>query len=251
MFCEPHRFFLDFGRLMPYSAVRFYLIHSHLSEPDLPDPSHSNADTPLSLLERLRLPTESRRAYEDFSVRYSKLLRQWCVYWGMQSHDVDDVVQDTMIEVISGLREFQHQGIGSFRGWMRTIARRCWLRIQRGQKRLGSNAEEDQKIFSTLAYEDLAIDFDQEAQRELVELAMSKVRQRVNPQTWQAFQLLVNESKSGAEVTELTGLSRGSVYMAKARVQKMVMQELQELDPEFSANQALADGNSSIIPPTP
>ena len=79
---------------------------------------------------------------------------------------------------------------------------------------------------------------------------MSKVRQRVNPQTWQAFQLLVNESKSGAEVTELTGLSRGSVYMAKARVQKMVMQELQELDPEFSANQALADGNSSITPPT-
>ncbi len=166
----------------------------------------------------------------------------------MQSHDVDDVVQDTMIEVISGFREFQHQGIGSFRGWMRTIARRCWLRIQRGQERLGSNAEEDQKIFSTLAYEDLAINFEQEAQRELVELAMSQVRQRVNPQTWHAFQLLVNESKSGAEVTKLTGLSRGSVYMAKARVQKMIMQELKELDPEFSANVALAGGDSSIIP---
>jgi hypothetical protein len=38
--------------------------------------------------------------------------------------------------------------------------------------------------------------------------------------------------------------------MAKARVQKMIMQERKELDPEFSANLALADGNSSIILPT-
>ena len=243
--------FLDFGRLKLYLPLRCYLIRALSLESNVPDSSHSNADTPLSLLERLRSLSSSNQAYGDFSLRYSTLLRQWCVYWGMQSHDVDDVVQDTMIEVISGLREFQHQGIGSFRGWMRTIARRCWLRIQRGQNRLGSNAEEDQKIFSTLAYEDLAINFDQEAQRELVELAMSKVRQRVNPQTWQAFQLLVNESKSGAEVTKLTGLSRGSVYMAKARVQKMIMQELQELDPESAANLSLADGGLSIISPRP
>ena len=86
-------------------------------------------ETSLSLLERLQRRDGDEAAWQEFIGRYAGLLRIWCTGWGVASADIDDVIQDTLVQVLSSLPGFQRLGRGSFRGWMKTIARRCWLQM--------------------------------------------------------------------------------------------------------------------------
>jgi RNA polymerase sigma factor (sigma-70 family) len=65
-------------------------------------------------------------AWQQFLDRYIKLLIVWCRYWKVEPVDVDEVVQETILAVVKGFKDFQRQGEGSFRAWLKTISRNCW-----------------------------------------------------------------------------------------------------------------------------
>ena len=60
--------------------------------------------------------------------------------------------------------------------------------------------------------------------------AMSQVRLRVEPHTWQAFQLTAIEGVSGADAASRLQLPIASIYQAKSRVQKLLQEEVERLD---------------------
>ena len=187
-------------------------------------------DTQLSLIERLHQSGLNDDAWREFVDRYTAILRSWCRTWGVGASDVDDLVQETLISVLSSLERFEHRGPGSFRSWMKTIARRCFSRLIKHAQRNPAKGAIVLDGQLEVANEKLVDQFEQEAQRELLSLSMEMTRRRVAPSTWQAFEMTVLQEIPGTEVAGLLGLGIGSVYMARCRVQRMISEVLAQLD---------------------
>ncbi len=94
----------------------------------------TNTSTSISLLERIKSNDED--AWLEFSKRYILILENWCRAWQIQNFDAQDVIQDTLLAVLTGIKNFERRGTGSFRAWMKTIAWRSWrLAITKAERR--------------------------------------------------------------------------------------------------------------------
>ena len=93
-------------------------------------------DTSTSLLDRIRLHPDGP-SWKRLVDLYTPLIQGWLRRFGgaVQSHDLDDLVQDVLGQVVRGLPTFQHsQRPGAFRCWLRTIAVHRLLAFRRAQK---------------------------------------------------------------------------------------------------------------------
>src|SRR5262245_40064907 len=79
------------------------------------------ADTPLSLLDRVR--SNGRPVDWDRLIQlYSPLLRSWLHRHPLQGADVDDLLQDILAVLIKKMPQFTHPGhVGAFRAWRHAI----------------------------------------------------------------------------------------------------------------------------------
>lgn len=185
-------------------------------------------DTPLSLLARLR--ENDQVAWSLFTARYGKILKRWCASWGIQSSDTDDIVQDTLLIMMSRIPQFEHRGVGSFRAWLKTISWRCWCDILARAHR-GRHVELEQSLQSSpQAFETLEAEFDRLIMQELLQICMESVKRRVEPKTWDAFHLTAIESLPAGVVAERLGMNVDAVYAARCRVQRWIGKEYARID---------------------
>src|SRR5260221_14087464 len=77
---------------------------------------------------------------------------------------------------------------------------------------------------------DLMVRLEEEFDRELLEIAMARVRLRVAPQTWEAFRLTALEGLAGADAAEKIPMAVAQVFVARRRVQKMIQGEIARLE---------------------
>src|SRR5690606_7771386 len=70
-------------------------------------------------------------AWNDLVTLYGPLVYHWTRKAGLQPADAADVVQDVFRSVLAGIDRFDDAGGGSFRGWLRTIARTRLIDWQR------------------------------------------------------------------------------------------------------------------------
>src|SRR5262249_16737494 len=96
----------------------------------------------------------------------------------------------------------------------------------------GSGGQVLPLLQSLEAREDLAAKLEEESDHELLDLAMARVAQGVETHTWQAFHLLAREGLSGAQAADRLGMRLAMVYVAKSRVQKLIQEEIQQLERE-------------------
>jgi RNA polymerase sigma-70 factor (ECF subfamily) len=128
---------------------------------------------------------------------------------------------------------FQYDPSKSFRAWLKTVARGAWCDWLEKQRRPGGGSGDSQvvELLATVeAGDDLARRIEEEYERELLEAASVRVQLRVEPHTWEAFRLQVFEGLSGADTAAKLGMNVGAVYVARSKVQKMLQQEIQELE---------------------
>ena len=188
----------------------------------------SQSETSLTLLQRIIGGDDL--AWEEFSSRYVEVLRVWCRRWGVPQSDVDDLVQETFLIVISRVTHFERRGIGSLRAWRKETARRCWRNVQRRAERHHNVILLERFRRSRVALDSLESEFDRLSRHELLQTSMSIVQKQVAPNSWSAFRLLALEGLTGPEAAERLGMRVDSVYMAKMRVQKRIIQEFMALD---------------------
>lgn len=192
-----------------------------------------NPVTSPTLLGRLRHAPDDPTAWAEFSRRYGAMIHRWCRTWGLQSADADDVVQNVLLELSRQMRDFVYDSTGSFRAWLKTIARRAWIKYLDYRKK-HDTATSDVTILESLsdpaAEDDLIKHLEQEYERELLEQALARVRLRVKPATYEAFRLTALDGLSGKEAAERIGMPVAHVFVAKGNVQKMVAAEITELD---------------------
>ena len=188
-------------------------------------------DTSLGLLERLQREQFDEAAWQEFVSRYGETLLGWARKWGACEADARDVTQEVLLSMVQYMRAFHCDPSRSFRAWLKTVAYHAIGKLRANQSRCtalgGSGAV---ALFESLsAREELVLLLDRQAENELLEVAMQRVRSRVLPHTWEAFRLLALEGDAGEAVATRLGVSLGSVYVARHKVKKMLQKEMQVL----------------------
>jgi RNA polymerase sigma-70 factor (ECF subfamily) len=193
----------------------------------------NGSQTSLSLLARLQQERYDPQAWDEFVDRYGRMIYRWCSHWGLQQADAQDVTQDVLLALVRQMSGFRYDAKGRFRAWLKTVAYRAWCDFLTKRKSAGIGTGDSGTIDMlnmVPAQDDFLRRVEEMGNQQVLELAMARVRERVKPQTWEAFRLLALEQLSGAEVAERLGIPVGSVFMAKFNVQKMLKEELVGLD---------------------
>lgn len=177
--------------------------------------------TPVSLLERLRQPTD-QLAWERFVDLYAPLLFRWARGTGLQEPEAADLVQDVFLTLVRKLPDFTYDRQRSFRGWLRTLLLNQWrthLR-RRTEHPLDANrarlAEPDHLDALT----------EEEHRHYVIGRALQVMKADFQPTTWQACWEHVALGRPAAEVAAELGLSVKAVYLARARVLRRLREEL-------------------------
>jgi RNA polymerase sigma-70 factor (ECF subfamily) len=195
----------------------------------------SHLSTRLSLLIRLRQQPADEGAWNEFVGRYGRLIDAWCRQWRLQPADADDVSQNVLLKLAHHLRHFVYDPSRRFRGFLRTVAHNACKDYLDGKHRAVA-ASADTGVYAVLesveAREDLAGRLEAAFDLERLELAQARVRQRIEPHTWEAFRLTALEGKSGADAAALLHLQVGTVFKAKSKVQQMLREEIERLESE-------------------
>jgi RNA polymerase sigma-70 factor (ECF subfamily) len=194
-------------------------------------PADREADTSLTLLERLQKNPDNRQAWHLFIQRYQPRIHRWCRDWGLQDSDADDVAQEVLAKLFAALRKFRYDPSRSFRAWLKTVTQHAWSDFVSARLRdLGQGASRfEQMLGSAEARSDLEQELVDAFDRELLEIAMRRIKNRVKPATWDAFHLTAVEGLSGSDVARRLEIPVGHVFVAKHRVQKMLQEEVQSL----------------------
>lgn len=191
------------------------------------------SDTPASLLERLRLEPDqvSWRRLVDL---YQPMLTTWLRRYTLQATDLEDVQQEILSVVVREISTFQYQGQrGAFRCWLRRIMvnrLRTFWREQRKRSDLGDGramAELIEQLEDPAS--GLSRLWDAEHDRYITRRLTELLRGEFEPATWCAFEHLVFQGRSTAEVARRLNMTPNAVRLAKSRVLRRLRQEIQGL----------------------
>ena len=192
-----------------------------------------DSDTRASLLGRLRRDPHNPSAWDEFVEQYGARIYAWCRKWGLQEADAQDVTQNVLLKLAHKMRDFAYDPSRSFRAWLKTLTRNALSDFVEGRARAGLGSGDSvvgRMLDNVEARTDLEQHLQEEFDRELLEEAMTRVRLRVAPQTWEAFRLTALEGLSGAEAAARIPMQVAQVFVAKRRVHKMLQEEVSRLE---------------------
>ncbi len=188
--------------------------------------------TSATLLGKLRQVPADQAAWEEFAERYGRKIYGWCRGWNLQEVDAEDVTQTVLLKLAAKMQNFDYDPARSFRAWLKTVTRHAWSDFwdSRGNEMATGGSQAVQLFLTVEAREDLVQRLEGEFDRELLEAAVARVRERVTPRTWQAYELTAIEGRSGAEAAEALGMKVATVFVAKSKVLKLLQEERQRLE---------------------
>ncbi len=203
-----------------------------------------NSETQVTLLDRLRDGTDAL-VWDEFFQRYWRLIFHFARQRGCAEHSAEEIVQEVMLTVFEQREVFCYDpSRGRFRDWLLTLVRNQVAEYRRRpSQRVRGQGGDTQVELSLAASDDELPDEVLEAAFEEAVLLMllDRVRQEVNPRTYQAFELFTLHELPAAEVARMTSLTRNAVYQAR----KNIVRRLEELGAVFrdedQASQRLRD----------
>lgn len=185
------------------------------------------AETPISLLERLRVGSDSA-SWQRLVDLYTPLIRGWLARYRVQLSDLDDLTQEVFGTLLRELPHFHHDlRRGAFRRWLRTIAVNRLRTLWRSNRMPAA----DESLLAEL--EDPASDpnrlWDEEHDRFVARRLLELLEPEFEPATWSAFRLLVLEGLETREVAARLNITPNAVRIAKSRVLTRFRREIDGL----------------------
>lgn len=177
-----------------------------------------------SLLSRLR--QSENDGWREFFDTYWKLIYYSALRHGLSDAEAQEVVQETMIGVSRNLPSYVYKPKEcSFKSWLMNLTQ--WRITDQMRRRCthapledAENVPDDEK-FQALWNEDW--------ERNLVNAAMERVRDEVNPADFQIFGFCVLQRKGVAETARFLNISAARVYLARHRISRAVRKEVEIL----------------------
>lgn len=197
-----------------------------------------------SLLERLK-NWEDAASWQDFFDTYWKLIYGVARRAGLSEAESQDVVQETVVSVARKMGAFRTDpAYGSFKSWLMQITRRRiadqlrkrggrreWLGVEGGTTD-GTPLLERIPDPAGPGLEEI---WQREWERNLVEVALEKVKRQVSSRQFMFFYQQAFKEWKPQKVAEKYGVSLARVYMAKYRVGAVFKRELKKVQRQLEA----------------
>ncbi|MFN6304180.1 MAG: RNA polymerase sigma factor [Planctomycetota bacterium] len=180
--------------------------------------SESPPDTRASLLVKLR-DHQDTTAWQDFTDLYTPVMRKTALRMGLQTADVENVVQEVLLAVSQSIDQWlENPNRGSFRGWLSRIAKNKTLDLLTRKATRPEDCPDRQWESIAQAKSSIASCWDLEYRWELFARAAKQVRESVAKATWDAFWLSTIENRPVADVARQLNVREGMVYLSRCRV---------------------------------
>ena len=203
----------------------------------MPDIRDDFLPTRTSLLRRLK-QWEDQESWRDFFDTYWKLIYGAAVKAGLNDAEAQDVVQDTVITVAKKIEDFKYDpAVDSFKGWLLYLTRKRVALHYRKRERDRGGPSRSSDLGPSLEIERLpdpaGTDFEaiwnEEWERNLMDAALARVKQQVNPKQFQIFNFYVLKQWPVKEVAKTLGVTVAQIYLAKHRISALVKKEVKQL----------------------
>ena len=195
--------------------------------------------TRASLVSRLK-DLGDQESWRDFFITYRKLIFSVAKKAGLTEEEAQDVVQETVVSVAKTMPGFKYDpAVCSFKTWLQHLTRKRIVDQLRKRPPEGfvkkARPEETPRTSTADRVPDPAgsrLDalWNEEWQKSLLEAAMKKVKEQVNPRHYQLFHLYVIKQLPILEVARSLRVSVGQVYLAKHRVSALIKKEIKSLE---------------------
>ena len=178
--------------------------------------------TRVSLLLRLRDP-QDHEAWVEFVALYEPVTYRMQRRNGLQDADAQDVMQELFLAVSRSIDRWDPaKERGSFRGWLRRVARNLVInRLKHRDRRvIATGGSGPQAMLDMLPAADgpESAEFDRQLRRAMFHRAAEQVRREVHPASWQAFWETSIVGTSPADAAKKLGMAVGAIRVAKCRV---------------------------------
>ena len=217
-----------------------------VSEPH--GPSNSNLDpdaTRSSLVRRLR-NWDDHGGWQEFFDTYWKLIYAVAIKAGLSDAEAHDVVQETVVAVAKQMRADGYDRTkGSFKNWLCMITRRRivdHLRRRKPDERLRKSPWSADTSTGTDTIhrvpDPASVEFEtvwaEEWQKNLVDVAIERVKAQIASKQYQIFDLYVLKNLPLRRVAQILHVSATLVYVTKHRVNGLIRKEVRRLEKEFN-----------------
>ena len=190
--------------------------------------------TRASLLLRLR-DSQDHEAWVEFVSLYEPVVYRLLRRHGLQDADAREVMQELFMAVSRSIDRWDPaKERGSFRGWLRRVARNLvinWLK-QRERHVIATGGSDLQAMLDMLPADSgpETVEFDKELRRSMFQRAAEQVRTEVQPATWQAFWETGVVGTSPADAAKKLGMTVGAIRVAKCRVLARLQAAVNEME---------------------
>jgi RNA polymerase sigma-70 factor (ECF subfamily) len=186
---------------------------------------------------------DDQESWKQFFDTYWKLIYSVAVKARLSHAEAEDVVQETVISVARKMHDFKYDPArGSFRSWLKQLTH--WrivdqLRKRQPQSESPRRPEDDSERTPTVervpdpASLDLDGLWEGEWRKNLMDVALRRVKRRVNAKDYQLFDLYAVKHWPVAEIAETLGVSSDQVYQAKSRITALLKKEIERLEDEL------------------
>jgi RNA polymerase sigma factor (sigma-70 family) len=186
------------------------------------------------LVNRLGSGVHDAEAWNRFVAMYGPHIISWCRGYGLQEADANDVAQDVLLKICRVIPRFEYDPTRTFRGWLRSVVHSAWYDWTAERRRASREGLRQCDVGGSLeeapARQDLVQRLEAAFDQELLQTAQQRIQQRIEPRTWQIFELLAIEQRPLREVAEQFDMRPGSVQAARYKVQKLLRDEVAELE---------------------
>ena len=111
--------------------------HAALECKVAPMSTDPNKETSGTLMMRIQEDPADRGAWDEFVEIYQPMIRDWCLRWGSQPADAEDVAQQVLLKLLTAMKNYRRRAGSGFRGWLKTVTHNAWLDFVTSRHQLG------------------------------------------------------------------------------------------------------------------
>ena len=208
----------------------------------------TSLETRPSLLKRLK-SGDDPQSWQEFYRTYGGLIRFFAEKAGLTADEAEEVVQETAIGVARRLPEFVYDPkVCRFKTWLLNLTRwRIQDQLRKREKRgqvsgLSDGAEVSPRAAGDMgstptieripdpAVPEFGAEWDAAWEKNLLTLALERVRGHIEERQFQVFDLYVVKGWSPQDVAQTLGISVARVYLTKHRVSALLKKEVMRLE---------------------
>ena len=186
-------------------------------------------ETKRTLLSKLRQGDDI--SWQEFYRIYSPLIALCGQDYNLSNADIDELIQLTIIAVFKDNKFHYQPEKGRFRDYLRTIIRHRAIDLKRKERKkmLESSLDELPELQDECS-DPLTQHWEDEWKRHILRQALDELKNQIEPESYQAFELYALKEWSALEVAHFLHVSKSVVYTNKNRAIIKLREIIKEMD---------------------